>query len=337
MKVAVRVLLLLVGFAVAGLVLARAFNAFDASEVGAALTGLTWGDYLRLAGIFAVLLAAQAYLAAAFVPELSIRHGLMAWLGSNAVAMVVPGPSDVPLRYKMFRSWGLPAGDAATAAAGATLLNSVHKMVLPAIAAVGLAVGDIQVGSVRTVVIAGCAVFAALAVLVGFVFGTEQRTAAAGRVVGRLIRRPVADRLVRYRNRAVGLVRTMWKQALIGLVLVIGVSVVLFVECMRAAGLPATAASALALFCVWALVRGLTVLPTMPGDAGVSELAYVSLLSQVAGSAHVNAAAAGVVLYRVITWLALIPLGALAIAAWRWGLRHRGQPEPEAPDDLAAT
>jgi hypothetical protein len=336
MKVAVRVALLVVGFAAAGLVLARAFNGFDASEVGAALAGLGWADYLRLAGVFVVLLAAQAFLAAAFVPGLSMRHGLIAWLGSNAVAMMVPGPSDVPLRYKMFRSWGLPAGDAATATAGATLLNSVHKLVLPAIAAAGLAVGDVDVGGVRNAVIAGCVVFTGLAVVVGFAFGTEARTAAAGRLVGRAIRRPVAHRLVRYRNGAVGLVRVTWKRALIGLVLVVGVSVVLFVACMRAAGLPATAASALALFCVWALVRGLTVLPTMPGDAGVSELAYVSLLSQVAGSQHVNAAAAGVVLYRLITWIALIPLGAIAIAAWRWGLRHRGQPEPEAPDEVVA-
>jgi hypothetical protein len=336
MKVAVRVLLVVAGFAVAGLVLARAFSGFDASEVGAALTGLGWADYASLAGVFALLMAAQAFLAASFVPGLSMRRGLIAWLGSNAVAMVVPGPSDVPLRYKMFRSWGLPAGDAATATASATMLNSVHKMVMPAIAAVGLAVGDVEVGSVRKAVIAGCAVFGALAVSVVFVFGTAARTAAAGRGLGRVIRRPVADRLVRYRNRAVGLIRVTWKRMLIGLVLVVSVSVALFVVCMRAAGLPATAASALALFCVWALVRGLTVLPTMPGDAGVSELAYVSLLSQVAGSQHVNAAAAGVVLYRVITWISLIPLGAIAIAAWRWGLRHRGQPEPEVPDDLAA-
>lgn len=336
MKVAVRVLLVVAGFAVAGFVLARAFTGFDAAEVGAALTSLGWGDYLLLTGVFVVLLAAQAYLAAAFVPGLSMRRGLIAWLGSNAVAMLVPGPSDVPLRYKMFRSWGLPAGDAATATAGATLLNSVHKLVLPAIAAVGLAVGDVNVGNVRNAVIVGCAVFAGLAVAVVFVFGTARRTAVAGGILGLVVRRPVADVLVRNRNRAVGLVRTAWKRMLVGLLLVVGVSVVLFVVCMRAAGLPATAASTLALFCVWALVRGLTVLPTMPGDAGVSELAYVSLLAQVAGSAHVNAAAAGVVLYRVITWIALIPLGAIAIAAWRWGLRRRHEPEPEVPDDLVA-
>ena len=47
---------------------------------------------LVLLGVLVVLIVAQAYLSAAFVPGLSVFHGGLAWLGSTAVASVIPGP-----------------------------------------------------------------------------------------------------------------------------------------------------------------------------------------------------------------------------------------------------
>ncbi|HUF98900.1 MAG TPA: hypothetical protein VMM60_12295, partial [Ilumatobacter sp.] len=90
----------------------------------------------------------------------------------------------------------------------------------------------------------------------------------------------------------------------------------------RVVGLPSAAASTLALCCIWALVRGLTILPTMPGDAGVSEVAFVSLVIQVAGNGTVNTVTAGVLLYRVLTWLMMIPIGGVAIVMWQAALRR---------------
>jgi hypothetical protein len=323
-KIVVRLVLLVAGFAISGIVLTRAFDGFDADAVWSTIGGLTWADIARLTLALLALLVAEAFLSASFVPGLTMWHGAIAWLASNAVASVVPGPSDMPLRYRMFRSWGLRASDAATATAGATVLNVASKMVLPAVAAIGLAVGRVEVGSVRILVITGCAVFAAVALVVAVAFGTEASTATFGRLVSKVVRRPVEERVVHYRNNAFELVGRTWKRNLIGITLVSASYVVLFVWCMRAVGIEAASVSWLALFCVWALVRGITVLPTMPGDAGVSELAFVSLLTEVAGSGSINAVTAGVVLYRAITWIALIPIGLVAIAIWRLTL-------PKAP------
>lgn len=328
MKVALRIALLVVGFGVAGVVLWRAFEGFDLSSVGSTIADLTWVDISRLVGVFAVALVAEAYLGAAFVPGLSIWHGAIAWLSSNAIASIVPGPSDVPLRYRMFRSWGLDPADAATASAGATLTNVASKLVLPAFAALGIWLGDVEIGDVRTLIVSACIGCGVVVLVVGFAFGSEARTAVGARLVARAIRRPVAARaIVRYRNEAAALLRRTWHRALIGITMVTAITVVMFVWSMRAVGIGSSSASWVALFCVFALVRGITVLPTMPGDAGVSELAFVTLLSQVADGVSVNTITAGIVLYRAITWILPIPLGLAAIVVWRLSLRA-GAPEP---------
>ena len=98
--------------------------------------------------------------------------------------------------------------------------------------------------------------------------------------------------------------------------------VALFVMCIRFVGVPESAASWVAVFCVWAIVRGLTVVPLMPGGVGVSEVAYVAMLTPIAGTQYVNQITAGVLVYRILTWLLMIPAGGVAIGLWRIGLRR---------------
>ena len=60
---------------------------------------------------------------------------------------------------------------------------------------------------------------------------------------------------------------------------------------------------------MFALVQGLTVIPISAGDAGVSEVAYIGLLTAAAGSEYVNEISAAVLIFRVLTWLLIIPVG----------------------------
>ena len=71
-----------------------------------------------------------------------------------------------------------------------------------------------------------------------------------------------------------------------------------------------------------AVVRGLTVVPLMPGGVGVSELAYVAMLTPIAGTQYVNQVTAGVLIYRILTSLLMIPAGAVALGLWQAGLRR---------------
>ena len=67
---------------------------------------------------------------------------MLAYLAPAAVTALVPGPSDLPLRYRMLTSWGSGGSEATLALAASGLFSVGIKLVLPVIAAVGLLVSD---------------------------------------------------------------------------------------------------------------------------------------------------------------------------------------------------
>ena len=106
--------------------------------------------------------------------------------------------------------------------------------------------------------------------------------------------------------------------------------VALFVMSLRFVGIPESALSWVAIFCVWAIVRGLTVIPLMPGGVGVSEVAYIGMLTAISGQQWVNEVTAGVLVYRLLTWLLMIPAGGVAMALWQIGLRKNRKQQQAA-------
>ena len=51
------------------------------------------------------------------------------------------------------------------------------------------------------------------------------------------------------------------------------------------------------------------------------------MLAPIAGAEYVNEVAAGVLLYRLLTWILLIPTGLAALGAWRLQQRKKQQTE----------
>lgn len=335
-----RLLIMAVGLVVAGFALATVFDDLDFSQVADAVRSLDDAETIALIGATGVVVWAEALLTASVVPQLPARRGAIAWLGPTAVASVIPGPSDMPVRYRMFTSWGYDAAVAGTAVAAGALLNIALKLVLPAIAGVGIAVADIPLDGVFSTIVTAAVVLALFIAVAAFALGSESRTATMGRVVDRiwrptmrLLRREpsgpaLADRLVAQRAESLQVLRGRWIRAVASLGLVTATRVSLFVMCIRFVGVPEDDLSWVAIFCVWAIVRGLTVIPIMPGNAGVSELAFVGLLTPIAGTEYVNEVTAGVLLFRLLTWLLMIPVGAAAMGLWQVGLRRRA----DAPD-----
>ncbi|HEY1666868.1 MAG TPA: hypothetical protein VGG54_14365 [Trebonia sp.] len=64
-------------------------------------------------------------------------------------------------------------------------------------------------------------------------------------------------------------------------------------------------------------MRLLTVLPVTPGGLGITELGLVTILAANAGHQASVRVTAAVLLFRAVTYLPSIPLGALACLAWR--------------------
>ncbi len=67
----------------------------------------------------------------------------------------------------------------------------------------------------------------------------------------------------------------------------------------------------------FAFVRLLTVLPITPGGLGITELGLIAILASGVGHRAGAQVTAAVLLYRAVTYLPPIPLGAIACLVWR--------------------
>ena len=146
-----------------------------------------------------------------------------------------------------------------------------------------------------------------------------------------LVRRGPDDDLgslaVRQRARSFDYLSDKWLGTTGATALATAVKCALLIMALRFVGIPEADLGWSAIFAVYALVAGLTVVPITPGSAGVAEIALVGMLTPIAGNQYVNEVAAGVVLYRLMTWILVIPAGLIALAVWRQGTRRTMVPD----------
>jgi uncharacterized protein (TIRG00374 family) len=116
--------------------------------------------------------------------------------------------------------------------------------------------------------------------------------------------------------------------------------------CLRATGLSQAQVPWQTSLAAFAFVRLLTALPITPGGLGITELGLVGTMAAGAGHGSAGQVTAAVLLYRAVTYLPPIPLGAIACLTWQHapGLIHAkpadaGQPTEMSPSgpDLASS
>ena len=87
--------------------------------------------------------------------------------------------------------------------------------------------------------------------------------------------------------------------------------------CLRGVGLSQAQVPWQTSLAAFAFVRLLTVLPITPGGLGITELGLIATLAAGAGHQANAQVTAAVLLYRAVTYLPPIPLGAIACLTWR--------------------
>ena len=295
-------------------ILATTFDDLDIAEIRSAVASLNDAELLSLASMWLLWIGAQGLLTASLVPGLAVRHGVVAFLGPAAITSVVPGPSDLPIRYQMLTSWGRTTGEATLAVAAGGIFSIGVKLALPIIAAIGLLISDAPIsGTLRTVVVICLLVGLGVAVL-AVVLGSEKRTAQAGRLIEpiwarvlRMLRKPepadLTTRMVAARAAAVQTLHDRWLVASWATMLTAVTKFALLLMTLRFIGVDDDVLPWTQVFVVFALVQGLTVFPITAGDAGVSEIAYIGMLTAAAGEEWVNQITAAILIFRILTWL----------------------------------
>jgi uncharacterized protein (TIRG00374 family) len=310
----------------------------DYSDVWAVLTDLSDAAVVALAVATTINVATYGPPWMAALPGLNYRQSMVLTQTSTALSIALPGGDAVGIAasYAMLRQWGFRRQSVATAVVVSGVMNQIVNVTLP-LSALGLLL--LTGGSSPVLVTAGLIGVAAIAGLITaliLVLRSQRQAQAVGdraeRLVNRvlrLLRRPQRTgwgrSFAEFRSETIDLIAARWAAitatAFTGHLAVFGVLLV----SLRATGVGADQVSWVEALAAWGLIRLLTAVPITPGGVGIVELGLsTALVGFGAGNAE---AVAAVLLYRLLTTVPTLVLGAVLGLTWR---RHRApHPQPE--------
>ena len=300
-------------------------------DVWAVVKTMSWSDIAIVLGATVLNLATFAPPWMAALPGLRFRQAFVVTQASTASTYVAPGGAAVGMAasFAMLRAWGFKSAAVSLAVAVTGVWNQLAMLGFPIVALALLTLTGEGDRTLQTVSLIGLAVF--VVVVAGFAAGLSSASLArrvgdiAARVVSwgkRLIRRgPVTwtgESFVRFRAQTNTLLKRRWH--VLTLATLAGQLTVFLVllACMRVLNVSSAEVSTIEAFAAWALVRLLGSIPLTPGGLGIVELGLTAALVRFGGN-HAEVVAA-VLIYRFMTMVPTLLIGALAGATWK---RHR--------------
>ena len=337
--------LLVVGgdlFVVFGILLPRVVDYSDMVEAFRNVPA-QWLLVIFLVGVFGWV--AEGLALQAPMPGLSLRRAVMAYLSLAAIGSTMTGAVKLAVGYRIFREWGRSPEATVLGLTLNGIASQASKLLLPALAFLLLAISG-------TVPPTGfvAAFLLAVPIVLGVMIGVwMMRSEAFARRVGafatratssvmRRIHRPepgdLTGRLMTFREAAKDLLLARIVPISLTQLLARTVGYVLLLLSIRAVGISEQVLPPDVILGVYAAVMVITLLPIAPGGAGLPEVLYIGFFtSYVANPALDDAIAAGVMLFRGMTWFLPIPVGYVALLFQRRGVR-RERERAEAAGEL---
>ncbi len=257
--------------------------------------------------IWAAGLAAHTVTLTAALPGLTHRRALLLSLTGSAVSNVLPlgGAAGVALNYRMIRRWGFTSTGFASYTVVSNLWDVLAKLVLPA-----LLVPLVLSGLPVTTGIQHALLASAIALPV--VAGVGGLLLAVPRLAS-----PLGARVERVRSAAAAVVGRAWPRLSLGMAAYTLLLFVLLDACLRVTGAGVPWPVVVLAFCAERLA---TLVGLTPGGLGLVELGLASAL-MLAPGADAAGVAAGVLIYRALTFGLEIPVGGILLAGWAWRQR----------------
>ena len=306
-------------------------------SVWASIGAMTWQQALLVAATAAASMVSYWFMICAVLPALRLRQAAVVNLSSNAVANALPagGALGMGVSWAMMSSWGVSTADYVLYTLVSGVWNVLARLGLPALALLVMLTATPPDAVLIAAAAAGLAVLTAAVVGLGLLVRNESFALRAGGAlqyvlasVCRLVRRqPPCDipgSLLGFRDRAAALiaargwritVTTAASQLILWLVLL---------ACLRGTGLSQAQVPWQTSLAAFAFVRLLTALPITPGGLGITELGLVGTMAAGAGHGSAGQVTAAVLLYRAVTYLPPIPLGAVTYLVWQHKPRRLG-------------
>lgn len=326
-----RWLQLVVSIAVVALIFGFLFpRVADYGEVWKTIRAMTWVEAATLLAVAGWNLVSYWPLLTAVQPELRLREAAVANLASTAISNTLPGGAalGVGTTLTMQRSWGIPVSSTALSSIVAGIWNNFAKLGLP-IVALGLLAVSGQAGAGLTVAaLVGLVVLTVAVVAFAMLLRSERLAGRVGDVAGGVVSgvlRPVGrgpvtgwgESAQHFRARTVGLLSHRWVRiTVMTLVSHLSLFLVLLIA-LRHIGVSNDEVPWQEAFAGFAFVRLLSAVPLTPGGLGVVELGLTAALGSGLPDSTKNQIAAGVLVFRALTWFVPIPLGIGCWMFWR--------------------
>jgi len=299
--------------------------------VWASINAMTWPYTLLVGAAAAASMVAYWIVIRAVLPWIGLRQAAAVSLGSNAVAGTLPagGAVAVGVSWAMLSSWGLGTADYVLYTLVTGIWNLFTLMGLPALAVLVMATASRPDATMITGAAVGLALIATMAGGLGLLLHSEALARRAGRVLqsgltiaARLARRAppagAAGSLPGFRDRACVLLAARgWRITAATVASHLMLWLVLL-ACLRAVSLSQARLPWQTSLAAFSVIRLLTAIPVTPGGLGITELGLIGILAGSAGHQASAQVTAAVLMYRAVTYLPAIPLGALACLTWRY-------------------
>jgi putative heme transporter len=326
-------------------------------SVWASMLAMTWPQALLVAAAAAASMVSTWIMICSVLPSIRLREAAVVNLGSNAVANTLPagGALAMGVSWAMLSSWGVSTAEYVLYTLVSGIWNIFARLGLPVLALLVLVTARRPGAGLIAAAAVGLVLLAAMAAGLGLLMRSEAFAFRAGRALQltlvtacRLARRQasfdIPGSLLGFRDRAGALIATRgWRISAATAASNLTLWLVLL-ACLRGVGLSQAQVSWQTSLAAFAFVRLLTVLPITPGGLGITELGLIATLAAGAGHQANAQVTAAVLLYRAVTYLPPIPLGAIACLAWRHApaLIHAkaagaGQPAELSPSDPGLT
>ena len=318
-----RVLMLAAAAAVIWLV----FRDLPWKEVGEAVRQISAWQIVVLLGLVLLRAVVGALPMNLLMPEVSPAQATRNDLAGNLVANFAPPPSDIGVRFAMFRSWGTNAGEAMASLTLSAMLFYAGRFAAPLVGFVLILLTRryddeyllmaLVAGLVSALIIGGI-----------ILMSRAHRTAAwLGRTAARIAGRfrtvdPQAweDGVLAFRERVNHRLQRGWAGAVLAVAALLVLESFILIVCLRFTGLPAEAVVAVEIAGAFLVTYPLNMLPF--GGIIILDGLILEILSAQGGAAYQAQIAAGLLVWRMATLITPFLLGLLVLLHWQ---RNEGQ------------
>ena len=309
----------------------------DYDQVLDHIAGIAAGHWILLGALAVWFLVAYVFVLMTTLPTLRFVEGFVVQTTGTAINNSIPagGAIALPLQYVMFMSWGFTPSAVTSGLVTAGVWDQLTRMAVPVLAVALIALSGDAAWWMWAVSLVGIAIVGATVWVLIVVLRSETTARRFGgrldsvtnTALGWINRGPVdvVAATLQFRVNVTSVAGERWKVITLASLLNHAAMVLLFLASLRAVGVSEDDVSTAWVILAVSLGRLLVAIPISPGGLGLVDLGFIGLLTLGWGAGADQALlAAGVLLYRALTFLPPIAVGLASWVFWRANRSWRG-------------